>query len=136
MIGYARKEGAKVILVHGETIVEPVMPGTNYKALSCDIDILAHPGLITLKEAKLAAKRGIYLELTTRGGHSYTNGHVAKMGRMADAKLLLNNDAHEPDDLVTHEMAEEIAIGAGLNQREANLLFEEARRFLKRLKSR
>jgi histidinol phosphatase-like PHP family hydrolase len=43
----ARHAGAKIIIVHGETIVEPVVGGTNMAALRSPIDILAHPGLIT-----------------------------------------------------------------------------------------
>jgi histidinol phosphatase-like PHP family hydrolase len=133
LIAYARKEGTRIILVHGETIVEPVIPGTNLEALNNDIDILAHPGLITLKEARLAAARGIYLEVTTRGGHSYTNGHVVKIARQAKAKLLLNNDAHEPDDLVMPDMAERIMRGAGLDTDEIKRLNREAKALLKRL---
>jgi histidinol phosphatase-like PHP family hydrolase len=66
MVKDARKMGAKIIIVHGETIVEPVKPGTNKAALEVDIDILAHPGLITREEVRLARNKGIYLELTTR----------------------------------------------------------------------
>ncbi|MBI3991551.1 MAG: histidinol phosphate phosphatase domain-containing protein [Candidatus Omnitrophica bacterium] len=134
LITYARKHGARIVLAHGETLVEPVIPGTNYAALNNDIDILAHPGLITLEEAKLAAKRGIYLEITTRRGHCYTNGHVVRMARQAKAKLLLNNDAHEPDDLVSEEMAEKIARGAGMSSYEVEALKKEARSLLKRLR--
>src|SRR5688500_2508467 len=47
----ARRAGALVIAVHGETIVEPVDPGTNRAAVECDdVDVLAHPGLITEEE--------------------------------------------------------------------------------------
>src|SRR3989338_7396405 len=60
----ARKLGAKVVIVHGETIVEPVMTGTNKAALSSNIDILAHPGLITEDDVKLAKKKRIYLEIS------------------------------------------------------------------------
>ncbi|MEN2985934.1 MAG: histidinol phosphate phosphatase domain-containing protein, partial [Thermodesulfovibrionaceae bacterium] len=70
----ARKLGAKIIVVHGETLVEPVKEGTNEKALDSDIDILAHPGLIKEEEVKEAAKKGIYLEITSRKGHSLSNG--------------------------------------------------------------
>ena len=83
----ARKLGAKIVVVHGETIVEPVPAGTNLAALKSSIDILAHPGLLTEEEARLAAERGIYLEITTRRGHSFTNGHVAQMARKFKANL-------------------------------------------------
>lgn len=111
----ARGLGAKLVLCHGETIVEPVPPGTNYAALSSDIDILTHPGLITLDEARLAADRGICLEITARKGHSLTNGHVARMAKEAGARLIINTDAHSPSDLITIEEAERIVMGAGLS---------------------
>jgi len=44
----AKDLGAEVVVVHGETIVEPVAPGTNLAAAkSRAVDVLAHPGLIT-----------------------------------------------------------------------------------------
>jgi len=52
----AKELGAHIVLVHGETITEPVEKGTNLHAVqSPDVDILAHPGLITAEEARLAA---------------------------------------------------------------------------------
>ena len=43
----AKEMGAKIVAVHGETVVEPVEPGTNEAAVrSSSVDILAHPGLI------------------------------------------------------------------------------------------
>jgi histidinol phosphatase-like PHP family hydrolase len=129
----ARKLGAKVVVVHGETIVEPVPAGTNLAALKADIDILAHPGLLTEKEARLAAERGIYLEITTRRGHSFTNGHVAQTARKCKAKLMLNNDAHAPADFAGRERAQRIASGAGLNAREVSAMFENSRRMVKKL---
>ncbi len=114
----ARELGARIVVVHGETIVEPVIPGTNRAALQSPIDILAHPGLITAEDAALAADRGIFLEITTRRGHSLTNGHVARMAREQGASLVLNTDAHLCDDLVTDAMARAIAAGAGLSDAE------------------
>ena len=39
----ARQMGAKIVVVHGETLVEPVYPGTNHAAVQCNlVDILAH----------------------------------------------------------------------------------------------
>lgn len=111
----ARRLGAQIIVCHGETIVEPVAPGTNLAALAADIDILSHPGLLTAAEAALAAERGIALEITTRKGHSLTNGHVVRMAQAAGAKLVVNNDAHAPGDLLSLEMVRKIALGAGLD---------------------
>ncbi len=111
----ARDLGAKVIVVHGETLVEPVAPGTNRAAIEAGVDILAHPGLITAAEAELAAQQGVYLEITTRPGHALANGHVAKTAAQAGAELILNNDAHAPGDLMSLAMAEKIASGAGIS---------------------
>ncbi|AMK11662.1 MAG: histidinol phosphate phosphatase domain-containing protein [Pseudodesulfovibrio sp.] len=118
MVVAARKSGAQVVVMHGETPVEPVAPGTNLAAIEAGVDILAHPGLITEEEVKLAAEKGVALEITTRGGHSYTNGHVAAMARKFGAKLVVNNDAHAPRDLVGQDLRRTIALGAGLTPEE------------------
>ena len=128
----ARDLGAAVIVVHGETLVEPVAPGTNRAALEAGVDILAHPGLISLDEAKLAARQGVFLEITTRPGHALANGHVARLARQAGAELLLNNDAHVPGDLVTLAMAEKIALGAGLDESEWQRMRLNARSLVER----
>ena len=114
----ARDSGAELIIVHGETIVEPVMPGTNLAAIKAGIDILGHPGLITPEEVQLAAELGVCLEITTRKGHSLTNGHVAKLALQYGAKLVINNDAHAPDDLVSPDLARKIALGAGMTEKQ------------------
>jgi putative hydrolase len=115
----ARDAGAKIVVVHGETLAEPVQPGTNLAALeSPNVDLLAHPGLITLEEARLAAERGIYLELSCRPGHSLSNGHVAKMARLAGARLLVDTDSHTPGDLLKPGWAYKVATGAGLEAEE------------------
>jgi histidinol phosphatase-like PHP family hydrolase len=113
----AKELGAKIVIVHGETTVEPVERGTNEAALdSAYVDVLAHPGLLTEAEAKTAAARGIFLEISGRRGHSLTNGHVAKLGTHNNALLLVNSDAHEPCDLLTQKRVHDIALGAGLEQ--------------------
>lgn len=133
LIKYARANGIKIVIVHGETIVEPVIKGTNSAALECDIDILAHPGLITLKEAKTAAKRGIYLELTAKTGHSLTNGHVAKTAIQAKAKLLLNTDAHRPQDLIKYDAALSILLGSGLTKKQAEGVFNNSSQLISKI---
>jgi histidinol phosphatase-like PHP family hydrolase len=116
----ARRLGARIVVCHGETIVEPVAAGTNAAALAADIDILSHPGLLSAEEAQVAAARGICLEITTRKGHSLTNGHVAKMALAAGAKLVINNDAHAPGDLVSPAMARAVGRGAGLSEEQVD----------------
>jgi len=115
MVEDARKAGAQLVVMHGETPVEPVAPGTNLAAIEAGVDVLAHPGLITKEEVMLAAEKGVALEITTRGGHSYTNGHVATLARKYGAKLVINNDAHAPKDLVGKDLRKTIALGAGLS---------------------
>jgi histidinol phosphatase-like PHP family hydrolase len=117
----AKNKGAEIIVVHGETLVEPVIEGTNWSAVNCpDVDILAHPGLITLKEAEAARKNDVALEISARKGHCLGNGHVTEMGLMAGADLIVDTDTHAPEDLIDYNMAEKIALGAGLP--EENLL--------------
>ena len=115
LTGKARELGALVVVAHGETVVEPVRPGTNRAALEAGVDILSHPGFISLEDTRLAAQKGIFLELSGRKGHSLTNGHVARMAMENGAKLADNADAHGPGDFLTAKMAETVALGAGLN---------------------
>jgi putative hydrolase len=129
----ARALGVPLIVIHGETLVEPVAPGTNRAALEADIDILSHPGLITREEAALAQKRGIFLELSARKGHGLANGHVAALAREAGASLIVNTDTHGPGDLISRDQAERIARGAGLSDAEVTLLFANAETFARRL---
>jgi putative hydrolase len=123
----ARSLGAAIVVAHGETLVEPVHPGTNRAAIEAKVDILAHPGLITKEEAALAAKNGVYLEITTRKGHSLSNGHVAKIAAETGAKLVIDTDTHEPGDLVVDEQAMDILLGAGLNREQAETVFRNSR---------
>ncbi len=114
----ARNAGAQIVVCHGETVVEPVAQGTNLAAIEAGVDVLAHPGLITEVEVQLAAERGVALEITTRRGHSYANGHVATLARRFGAKLVIDNDAHAPQDLVGEELRRKVAYGAGLTVEE------------------
>jgi len=132
----SRKAGAEIIIIHGETLVEPVEKGTNLKAVSNpDVDILAHPGMLTIDEAELAAKNGIFLEVSCRKGHSLANGHVAAMAREAKARMLVNTDTHAPEDLSSMAFANTVARGAGMAPeeiRDALVTYPEA--ILKSLK--
>jgi histidinol phosphatase-like PHP family hydrolase len=84
----AKQLGAEIVVVHGETPAEPVMPGTNAAAVACrDVDVLAHPGFITLDEARRAKSNDILLEITARNGHNMTNGHVARIALEAGAAM-------------------------------------------------
>lgn len=123
----ARSLGAMIVVAHGETLVEPVHPGTNRAAIEARVDILAHPGLITREEAELAFKNGVHLEITARKGHSLSNGHVAKRAHEAGAKLVIDTDTHEPGDLITDEFARSILLGAGLSTDEIAAIFQNSK---------
>ncbi len=131
----AKKLGAEFVVVHGETLVEPVEEGTNHAAVESEhVDVLAHPGLLSPEDAAIAAENGVALELSTRAGHCLANGHVASLARKAGALLLLNTDAHGPGDFVGQGQAYRVARGAGLTEKEAaKVVCDNPREFLKRL---
>jgi putative hydrolase len=82
------------------------------------VDLLAHPGLLKPEEAELAAENGIFLEITSRAGHSLCNGRVARVGREAGARFLVNSDSHSHNDLYRGEFQRQVALGSGLSQKE------------------
>lgn len=111
----AHELGAEVIVVHGETLVEPVIEGTNFTALnSPNVDILAHPGLITPEEVEIARENDVALEISSRKGHCLANGHVAKLALEIGADLVMDTDTHSPHDLISYETACNILKGAGI----------------------
>jgi histidinol phosphatase-like PHP family hydrolase len=132
LVSRSRGLGAKLVVVHGETIVEPVAPGTNRMAIDASVDILAHPGLITEEEVLSAKEHAVYLELTSRKGHSLTNGHVAQLAHKAGAPLVLNSDAHAPGDIWPAAGLQEIARGAGLTRADYESMMNNAELMVKR----
>ncbi len=132
LVAQARKLGAQLVLVHGETVVEPVPPGTNRRAIEAGVDILAHPGLISEEEAVRAREQGVFLEITARKGHSLTNGHVARMAEKAGALMVLNTDAHQVDDFISRETAGVVARGAGLEAGDFDRMLENSLQILSR----
>jgi len=129
----ARSLGAKWIVVHGETIMEPVAPGTNRAAIEAGVDLLSHPGLITPEEAVRAAELGVHLEITTHKGHGMANGWVAQRARESGAKLLLNTDCHVSADILDAKQRRAIAFGAGLTAEEVDRIWENGRRIIARI---
>jgi len=114
----ARKAGAEIVIVHGETIVEHVPPGTNHAAIDCGlVDVLAHPGLLDPKDAELARAQSVVLEISGREGHSLANGHVARLALEVGAELVVDSDAHDPEHLIPLERARRIALGAGVPEK-------------------
>ncbi len=131
----ARSLGAVIVVAHGETLVEPVHPGTNRAAIEAKVDILAHPGLITKDEAALASRNGVCLEISSRKGHSLSNGHVVRIAAETGAKLVIDTDTHEPGDLITDDFAEMILLGAGLKRELTSTVFRNSRELAEKARS-
>jgi putative hydrolase len=126
MVKRCRDLGAAMVNVHGETIAEPVLPGTNMAAIDAGVDVLCHPGLITEDEVMMAAEKGIALELTTRKGHCYSNAHVYQLAKKCGAIVVLNNDAHTFNDFIIDVMAEKILMGCGVPEEEIPTIFRNS----------
>jgi histidinol phosphatase-like PHP family hydrolase len=122
----ARSLGAKIVIVHGETIVEPVAPGTNFAGIEAGADIIAHPGLISEEDVKFASEKGVLLEITARGGHSLTNGHVAKLASKFNARMVIDTDSHAPGDLINSNTAMKVVCGAGLGREDFTRMQQNA----------
>ncbi len=134
----ARRSGALYVVVHGETPVEPTEPGTNLAAVSCpNVDLLAHPGLLTETEARLAAENNVFVEVTAKFGHSLGNGRVVELARQAGARVLLGSDAHDPGGLLSPDFARTVLLGAGVKQHELpGILRDNAETMLERIRRR
>ena len=126
LVKFARQNGAKIVVVHGETISEPVITGTNRAAIEAGCDILAHPGLITKSDIELAKKRGVYLEITTRKNHSRTNKRLFKLAKEIGAKLVLDNDAHSDENLATRPEAIKLLQRLGMTQLDIDQVFKNS----------
>ncbi len=133
----AKRMGASHVVVHGETLVEPVETGTNLAAVNCpDVDILAHPGMLTEEEALLAAANDVFIELTSKDGHSLSNGHVFHAAA-GSGMCLVNSDAHLPDHILTPDVARSVALGAGVPEEQLDrVLRQNPGNLLDRLRSR
>ncbi|MEM4155921.1 MAG: histidinol phosphate phosphatase domain-containing protein [Archaeoglobaceae archaeon] len=130
----AWREGAEIVVVHGETIAEPVAEGTNSSALGEEINILAHPGLISEEDAERAKENGVFLEISARRGHSLANGHIARIAEKFSCDLVINTDMHAPADIINSETAKKILSGAGMGEPEKVLKNNE--RLFRKLKKR
>jgi putative hydrolase len=128
----ARQLGARVVVVHGESPVEPVVAGTNRAAIEAGCDILAHPGYLNESDARLAAERGVLLEISGRGGHSLANGHVARLAREVGAQVIYGSDSHDVGDLKPPSNAERVLAGAGLGAEEIEAALAAAERLVAR----
>ncbi len=131
LVDKARSLGAKVVIVHGETIVEPVPEGTNREAILGGADILAHPGLIKKEDVSLAKEKGVALEITSRSGHSYTNGHVVRLAKECGAELVYSSDFHAPHDLLSPMLVRKVLQGASLSEDDVTNVVDYTETFFK-----
>ncbi|MEW6053489.1 MAG: histidinol phosphate phosphatase domain-containing protein [Nitrospirota bacterium] len=136
LVKEARQLGAKVIVVHGETLVEPVAPGTNRAAIEANADILAHPGIISEEDLLFAKEKGVTLEITARKGHSLSNGYVAQEAIRFGVPLCLNTDAHSPSDLITRDFAVRILLAAGIEENRIDAVFENSKAIVEKIRRR
>lgn len=132
LVKEARKLGASIVVVHGETLAEPVAEGTNRAAIEAGADILAHPGLISMEDALYAKEKSVALEITSRKGHSISNGHVAQTALRAGAPIVINTDSHGPQDLITKEGAVNVLLGAGIEKARIDMVFAASREILQK----
>ncbi|HCL58135.1 MAG TPA: PHP domain-containing protein [Spirochaetia bacterium] len=133
-----REKGAEIVVVHGETIVEPVEKGTNEAAVKSGVDILAHPGFIDDQTAQKASENGVFLEISYRKGHSLTNGHVVKMAQKHNALISIDSDAHSPSDIFPDfQTYRSIPIAAGLDESKIDFYLQKIRELaLKKIQKR
>lgn len=132
LVKEARELGAMVVVVHGETLAEPVMEGTNRAALDAGCDILAHPGIISTEDVLYAKEKSIALEITSRKGHSISNGYVARTAMKFGCPLVINTDSHSPDDLIDRNAAERVLLGAGIDPERISSIFEMSRNIIEK----
>ncbi len=132
LVKEARGLGARIVVVHGETIVEPVIKGTNRAAIEAGADIISHPGLISKDDLLFAREKNVSLEITSRKGHSLSNGYVAKEALRFGVRLCINTDSHSPSDLITKETAKRILLAAGMEEDLIDSVFENAKRLVEK----
>ncbi len=132
LVKESRSLGACIVVVHGETIVEPVQKGTNRAAIQSRADILAHPGMISTEDLLFAKEQNVVLEITSRKGHSLSNGYVAKEAIRFGVPLCINTDTHSPSDLITKEQAVNILLAAGIEENRITSVFENSRNLIQK----
>lgn len=136
LVKEARELGAALVVVHGETLAEPVAQGTNRAAIDAGADILAHPGLISTEDVLYAKEKSVALEITARKGHSISNGHVAQSAIKFGAPLVINTDSHGADDLISNEAAIKILLGAGIERERIATVLETSKTMVEKVLKR
>ena len=61
-----------------------------------------------------------------------SNGHVARVAKKTGAPLILNTDAHTPDNLITREQGMKVVMGAGLDAEDLDRMLDYSRGLLSR----
>ena len=133
LVKFARSNGAQIVIVHGQTPAEAVLPGTNRVAIECEVDILAHPGYISREDAELARDKGVHLELSARHIHQEANKHVVDLAEGIGAKLILNTDAHAHTDLITDAQAKKILKSLKLRPERIGRILENSQHLIDRV---
>ncbi|MEW6041572.1 MAG: histidinol phosphate phosphatase domain-containing protein [Elusimicrobiota bacterium] len=126
----SRQLGAKIVIVHGETPSETVPPGTNLAGILAEADILAHPGFISSADVKIAAEKGVLLEISARMFHNSTNAHVAKLAKKYGANLVINTDMHSPEEHMTVKLVKKILKDARLPWNDFQVMQQNAAKLL------
>ncbi len=80
-----------------------------------------------------AKEKNVFLEITSRKGHSLSNGYVAKEAMRFGVPLCINTDSHSPSDLITMETAKTILLAAGIEENRIDSVFENSRHLIERL---
>jgi putative hydrolase len=136
LVKEARRLGAKIVVVHGETLVEPVAPGTNRAAIEANADILAHPGMISEEDLLLAKEKNVTLEITARKGHCLSNGYVATRAIRFGVPLCINTDAHSPSDLITKDFAVRILLASGIDENRIESVLKNSKDIVEKIHRR
>ena len=136
IVTIARDFEIPLIIVHGESPVEPVESGTNRAAIESCVDILAHPGFIEPDELKKAQELGVALEISGRKGHGITNGYIAKNALKYNCNLILNSDAHIHTDFLNEQYVDKILRGCGMDEIQIKMLYQETEKLKQKISSR
>ncbi len=95
LVAEARRLGAMYVVVHGETLAEPVEEGTNREAILAAPT--SSPIRASLRRTTQGSRReGVLLEISARKGHCLANGHVAKMALKVGAAAHLQHRFPRP----------------------------------------
>ncbi len=83
--------------------------------------------IISEEDLLFAKEKGVTLEITSRKGHSLSNGYVAKEAMRFGVPLCMNTDSHSPSDLITKDFAMKILLAAGIEENRIASVFENSK---------